>query len=308
MEAKWRWLVVTAFAPVMWGAVYYVTKHYLPAGAPLWGAALRALPAGLLLLAVARRLPHGSWWWRAPVLGLINFGAFFVLIYVSAQLLPTSIAASVMALAPVVLMIIAWPLVHQRPTTRLVVGAALGITGVVLVVQLAVAGSDLRGVAASLTALLLSSLGALLTTRWRDDVPLVATTSWQLVSGGTALLVVALVVEGGPPSVDAPAVTAYAGVTVFATAVAFLCWFTGLRHLPAGMVGLVGLLNPVTGIVLGVSLGGETLTPWQGAGIALVLGAIVLGRTRVPPAPRPPVPPATPQREPTSISTAGCSA
>ena len=98
MEAKWRWVLICAIAPVSWGATYFVTRHFLPDGAPLWSAALRALPAGVILLAVARRLPSGSWWWRSLVLGLLNFGAFFVLVYLAAQLLPTSVAASVLSL------------------------------------------------------------------------------------------------------------------------------------------------------------------------------------------------------------------
>src|ERR1700754_2266552 len=98
MEAKW--IAVTAVAPVAWGANYVVTRQLLPMDAPLWGSALRALPAGLVLLAVARALPRGVWWGLSAVLAPLNVGAFFLLVYVAAQLLPSSIAASVMALAP----------------------------------------------------------------------------------------------------------------------------------------------------------------------------------------------------------------
>ena len=30
MEAKWRWMLVTAIAPIAWGSNYYVTRHALP--------------------------------------------------------------------------------------------------------------------------------------------------------------------------------------------------------------------------------------------------------------------------------------
>jgi len=84
-------LAVTAVAPIAWGANYVVTRQLLPVDAPLWGSAFRALPAGLLLLAVARSLPRGVWWWRSAVLGTLNVGAFFLLVYVAAQLLPSSV-------------------------------------------------------------------------------------------------------------------------------------------------------------------------------------------------------------------------
>ncbi|MDF2918236.1 EamA family transporter [Microbacterium sp. NPDC086615] len=280
MEGKWRLVAITAVAPIAWGATYVVTRHLLPPDAPLWGAALRALPAGLLLWALARRRPRGSWWWRAPVLGLLNFGAFFVLVYLAAQLLPSSIAASIMALAPLALAGIAWPILSQRPTPRWAAGAVLGIAGVLLVVGLGAGAVSPAGVAASVIALLASSLGAILTTRWRDDTPLLATTSWQLIAGGIALVVAAAIVEGPPPRVDAIGGAAYAGIAVVATALAFVCWFTGLRHLPAGTVGIIGLLNPVTGVVLGVLVGGESLAPLQALGIALVLLSLVVARPR----------------------------
>ncbi|HAJ16677.1 MAG TPA: EamA family transporter, partial [Microbacterium sp.] len=43
-----RWLLLTAIAPIAWGSTYFVTRQFLPADAPLWGALFRALPAGLI--------------------------------------------------------------------------------------------------------------------------------------------------------------------------------------------------------------------------------------------------------------------
>jgi probable blue pigment (indigoidine) exporter len=64
---------------------------------------------------------------------------------------------------------------------------------------------------------------------------------------------------------------------VVATALAFAAWFAGLRHLSAGTVGLIGLLNPVTGVLLGTTLAAETLTAQQSAGLVLVLAGILIG-------------------------------
>jgi probable blue pigment (indigoidine) exporter len=55
-----------------------------------------------------------------------------------------------------------------------------------------------------------------------------------------------------------------------------------LRHLPASTVGLIGLLNPVTGVLLGTVLAGELLTGRQVLGMTLVLGAILVGRATAP--------------------------
>lgn len=133
-------------------------------------------------------------------------------------------------------------------------------------------------------------MGYVLAKRWAAEVDVLALTSWQLVAGGATLVVPALVWEGSPPAIDLVAGTAYVYVSVVATALAFVCWFAGLRHLPAGAVGVVGLLNPVTGVLLGTVLAGEALgaRQWLGLGIAcagiLVAQAAPRRRRRTQPA------------------------
>jgi uncharacterized membrane protein len=100
-------------------------------------------------------------------------------------------------------------------------------------------------------------------------------TAWQLIAGGVVLAPVAVVVEP-LPRLDGPAWLGFAYVTVVATALAFAAWFTGLRHLDAGTVGLVGLLNPVTGVLLGTVLAAESLSARQLCGLVLVLAGILV--------------------------------
>lgn len=57
-------IALTALAPISWGTTYAVTTEFLPADRPLFTGLLRALPAGLLLLAISRTLPRGVWWGR----------------------------------------------------------------------------------------------------------------------------------------------------------------------------------------------------------------------------------------------------
>ncbi|MFI8320089.1 DMT family transporter [Streptomyces sp. NPDC085529] len=293
MEAN-RWVVLTAVAPVAWGANYYVTHAFLPADTPLYGAALRALPAGAVLLALARKRPRGAWWGRSAVLGLLNVSVFFVLVYAASQLLPTSVASTVMAVSPLAMMLIAWALVAERPGAPHLAGAVVGLTGVALMLLTGEAGVSGPGVAASVAAMLVSAFGHILAKRWSADVDVLASTAWQLTAGGLLLLPVAAAVEGPPPALSPSALLAFAYVSLVATALAFTVWFAGLRHLPAATVGLLGLLNPVTGVLLGVLVAGEALTLRQSAGLALVLCGVLLGRParadRRRPAPRVPGP------------------
>jgi len=269
-------MLVTAVAPVAWGSTYVVTRAVLPAE-PLWGAVIRALPAGLLLLLLSRRRPRGPWWWRSAVLGVLNTGGFFALVYAVAQRLPSGVAATVMAAAPLAMMAAGRLLLGQRPRALALAGGVAGIAGVALMLFGGDGAVDPVGIVLAAVALIASSTGYALATRW-GGVDLVASTAWQLLAGGLLLLPLALIVEGPPPVLDAAAVAGFAYVTVVATALAFVAWFTGLRHLPAGTVGLVGLLNPVTGVVLGAIVAGEALSGRQLLGLLIVLAGIAAGR------------------------------
>lgn len=93
-------IALTALAPMSWGSTYAVTTEFLPPDRPLFTGLMRALPAGLLLLALARTLPRGAWWWKSLVLGALNIGAFFPLLFLSAYRLPGGMAAVVGSIGP----------------------------------------------------------------------------------------------------------------------------------------------------------------------------------------------------------------
>ena len=131
--------------------------------------------------------------------------------------------------------------------------------------------------------MVMSSFGYVLAKKWSADVDVFSLTSWQLIAGALVLVPVAVAVEGPPPVLGGPAIVGFGYVTVVATALAFAAWFAGLRHLSAGTVGLVGLLNPVTGVLLGTVIAGEALTVRQVCGLALVLVGVLLSQPVVAP-------------------------
>src|SRR3954469_5577250 len=88
MRLNHRSDLVSAVAPMTWGTTYLVTTQFLPPDRPLLSCVIRTLPAGLALLLVTRRLPSGTWWARSAALGLLNIGAFNVLLFLAAYRLP----------------------------------------------------------------------------------------------------------------------------------------------------------------------------------------------------------------------------
>jgi probable blue pigment (indigoidine) exporter len=273
-----RAALLTAFAPAAWGTTYLVTERLLPPDRPLLSATLRALPTGLALLAFTRRLPSGEWWWRSLLLGLCNIGMFFPLLFLAAYRLPGGLASTLQATSPLVVMALAALLIGERAGVARIAAAGVGIAGVGLLVLRSPSGLDTLGLVAASGSVVVSALGFVLIKRWTPPVDMLTLVSWQLVAGGLVLLPATLLVEGAPPHLDAPAVGGYLWLMTAGTGVAYWCWFTGLRAMPAGAVSLIGLINPVVGTGLGVAVAGEAFGWIQAAGMVLVLGGVVGGQ------------------------------
>ncbi|WP_367131733.1 MULTISPECIES: EamA family transporter [Streptomyces] len=278
-------LLLTALAPAVWGTTYLVTTELLPPGRPLLAAVVRALPAGLALVAVTRRLPQGVWWWRALVLGALNIGAFFALLFVAAYRLPGGVAATVGAIQPLLVALLASGLLGERLRPRTLIAAVAGVAGVSLLVLRAGARLDGLGVAAAAGGAVVMATGVVLSKRWASPAPLLATTGWQLVAGGLLLLPVAFFAEGTPPVPTGTNLAGYAYLAVIGSALAYALWFRGIRLLSPTDVTFLGLLSPLVATALGWLALGQELTVAQGFGAVVVLGSLVAaqaGRGRGP--------------------------
>lgn len=273
-------LLVTAITPVLWGSTYAVTTELLPPGRPLLAGALRALPAGLLLLAVVRALPRGEWWWKAAVLGTLNIGAFFALLFVSAYRLPGGVAAVMGAAQPLLVAGLAVVLLAERVPVRTLLAAVTAAAGVALTVLTASARLDPVGLGAGLAGTASMGLGLVLTKRWGRPVPVLTMTAWQLTAGGLLLMPLALGVEGLPDTLTAVNLGGYAYLSLAGSALAYTLWFRGIERLPAVSVSLLALLSPVVATVIGWAALSQALTPVQVVGMALALGGVVAGQVR----------------------------
>ncbi|SHE69597.1 EamA family transporter [Streptoalloteichus hindustanus] len=282
-------LLRTALAPALWGTTYLVTATLLPPGHPLWAATLRALPAGLLLIALRPGLPRGSWWWRSLLLGTLNIGAFFALLFVSAERLPGGVAAILGSVQTLLVVVLAATLLGERARPAQVVSALVGMVGVALLVLQSSASLDPVGVVAGLGTALTMAFGMVLTRRWGlpPGVNSLTATAWQLLGGSLALILLAGLVEGAPPAVDLRAVAGFAWLSVLGGAFAYAVFFAGLRRLPAAATSLLALVSPLVATLLGWAVLDQALTAPQLVGAALVLGAVVAGQRAAAKAPQP---------------------
>jgi probable blue pigment (indigoidine) exporter len=280
--SRTRLTLATAVAPLTWGSTYAVTTQWLPAGEPFVTAAVRALPAGLLLLVATRALPSGVWWWRAAVLGTLNIGAFFALLFVAAYRLPGGMAAVLGAIQPLLVAGLSGPLLRQRPSRLTLLAGAIGVGGVALVVLQAVARPDPIGVAAGLGGAAAMATGIVLGKRWGrpEGVGALAFTGWQLTFGGLLLAPAALLLEGLPSHLTAVNIGGYLYLAAINTLLAYWLWFRGTAALAPTALSFLSLLSPVGAAVIGRLALGQHLSPLQTLGLVLALCGTVLGQLR----------------------------
>ncbi|WP_210473438.1 DMT family transporter [Vibrio crassostreae] len=274
--------ILLAMIPAFfWGTTYAVTQFTLQEWPPLLLGALRALPAGLLLLAVKPTLPKKGEWQIIFTLGLINIATFFGLIFVMALTLPSAISGVGMISVPVFAMIFHWVVKKQRPH---LIQALSGI-GLISLAWILFNPSQIAlnpiGLGAMFAAIMCIVIGSSITKSLGNRMHWWKVLTWQLILGGTILSVASGVHAFIDPQ---PYVNA---VTHFDTRNAMgLLWVIGLNTaLGYGMyVWLLqrmsvvdftfgGIANPVAGIVTGMVLMGESFTPVQ---YSLMTGMIVM--------------------------------
>ena len=277
-NSPWLDALTTALGPVIWGSTYIVTTELLPPDRPFTAALLRTLPAGLLLVLWCRRWPAwGDWtgWRRLWVLAALNIGVFQALLFVAAYRLPGGVAAVVGAIGPLVVMGLTWALDHRRPPAVALAAGALGVAGMAALLLSPGARWDMVGVAAALAGTLCMAAGTFWSRRWRSDLPVLAFTGWQLLAGGAMLAPVAWVADPPLPTLTAANVAGYVYLSVAGALLAYALWFRGIARLPSVAVASLGLLSPVTAVLLGWALLGQAMRGVSLVGMLVVLGSIL---------------------------------
>ncbi len=283
--------LVAAFAAIylLWGSNFLAIRYAAEAMPPFLMMAVRSLTAGALLFAWARlrdgALPAPGHWPAAAAVGTLLFLGCHGLLAWAEQTVPSGVAALVLATIPLWLTLLEWASGGARPRGRTVLGLALGVLGLLVLIQ---PGPSHAAPLVGLLALVLSAFawaaGSILSRRLRVPPSVVLASGMQLLAGGTALTV-AGVALGELPRVDvgvlAPrALLAFGYMVVAASLIGFTAYMWLLRVSTPARVGTYAFVNPVVALVVGWGVGGESLdarTFWASlvivAGVALIVTA-----------------------------------
>lgn len=270
----WRDVILTALAPAIWGSTYIVTSEILPPDRPFTAALIRVLPAGLLLLLFTRRFPVRRDWWRVLVLSALNIGVFQALLFVAAYRLPGGLAAVLGAIQPLLVMVLVWAVDHRAPRLATLWSAIVGVAGMAILLLSPQTTFEPVGIAAALLGAVCMATGVWLTRRWQLDLPVLPLTGWQLFLGGLMLAPVAWIADAPLPALTLPQWAAYSYLCLAGAVLAYGLWFRGVSRLPTVAVASLGLLSPLTAVVLGWALLSQSMTGTAFLGLAIVLASV----------------------------------
>jgi drug/metabolite transporter (DMT)-like permease len=285
MEGKQRAVPRAILALILmsfiWGYNWVLVKEAMRYAPPFDFSAIRTIGGGILLLGVL------AWQGRPlrprniPMTLLVGITCTTFSVGFATWALVEGGAGKMAILVyamPFWLILMAWPLLGERPRGGQWLAMVLALAGLVLLVEpWSYRGDFFPSLLAVLSGLSWAA-SAVVTKRMdrNGDLDVLSLSAWQALFGGIFLAALGLIV----PSEPIRWTSWFTGVMVYnvvlTSAVAVLMWFYVLKVLPAGVAGLGSLATPVLGLTFAHAVLGERLSFWESCGGVLILSALAV--------------------------------
>ena len=282
---EWGILLVLS---LLWGGSFFfievLVKHLPPLTIVTLRVALAAITLWLVILLRKYEVPKTAKSWTALIIvGLLNNALPFTLITWGQTHINSGLSSIFNATTPFFTVIVAGVLLaDEKVTANKIGGIVIGILGVSVLIgldalkgitgsvfgQLAVLGAALSYAFAGVFARRFKALGI---------SPLMVATG-QVTTAAIMLAPLALFIDKPwtlaiPPM---PIIGAMLGLAFLSTVVAYILYFRLIATAGATNAALVTFIIPISAILLGVIILGETFTPVQAIGMALIGAGLIV--------------------------------
>jgi drug/metabolite transporter (DMT)-like permease len=277
---------------LVWGSTYLAIAVMIESLPPLLAAGVRFLVAGLIMVAVlelgsrlrgrgAPERPSGREWRSTAVVGVALLLGGNGLVVLSELHIPSGIAAVVVASLPIWMAAMESVITRRRPSRLAMAGLVAGLVGVAIMLMPAqgIDRLDPVGVLMALAASISWAAGSLYARRAPLPRSGLLATAMEMLSGGAALVLVALVLgefsQADPARFTLASLAALAYLIVFGSIVAFSAYTWLLAHVPVSTVSTYAYVNPIVAVALGALLLSEPITLRTLLASAIIIGAVV---------------------------------
>jgi drug/metabolite transporter (DMT)-like permease len=269
---------------VVWGSTYLAIAIAVQTLPPLLYGGVRFALAGLLLAAwlafrrvdlrISRRELGG-----AAAVGTLMLAGGNGLVNLAERTVPSGVAALIVASIPLWIVVYRM-MARERVGADLLGGVLLGLVGVaILVVPGGLNGTiDPLGALMLFGATLSWALGTFLSPRLSTPRNALVSTTYQMLAGGAALIVVA-VASGelagiDPATFSTQSLIAFAYLVVFGSLIAYSAYTWLLQNASVSLVATYAFVNPVVAVLLGALILAEQITPTIVIGAAVIVVAV----------------------------------
>jgi drug/metabolite transporter (DMT)-like permease len=281
-------LILFTVSVLIWGSTWLAISFQLGVVAPEVSVFYRQVLASamLFLWAVLRRM-NLRFSWRAHrwffLLGLTLFGFNYVFAYSAQKYIPSAMNAVLFATMVWINVILARIFFRTPFEWHVLLGAALGMAGVLVLFWPALAevagqGSSLLGVSISLSGAIVASLGNMASHQAQvERLPVLQSNAWGMFYGALVTGIWALLTG---KNFNFEFTFEYIGsllyVSIFGSVIAFGCYLKLLGAIGPTKAGYTAVVIPVIAVILSLAFEGLKLDAYVVSGMVLVLGGNLL--------------------------------
>ena len=264
-------IACAVLVPLLWGGQFVVIKVGLTAFPPLFFVALRFVAVAAILLPFVGRPTRRE---LGPMIAISVFfgGLNFALFFVGLGQGLASVSAVANQLSTPFTVLLAWPFLGERPSTRIVIGVALAFGGVALTVTEPNAAVKIVPTLLVIAAGFAWAVGSVLTKRYGPFEPL-KLMAWMSLFTVPQIMATSLMIEHGQLAslvmASPTAWLAFAYTVLFGALAGWGLWFWLIARCSMTRVAPFGLLQTVFAVTAGVVFLHEPLTS------TLVAGAVI---------------------------------
>ena len=277
------WILFAAMG-VIWGIPYLLIKIAVEGvSVPVLVLARTAIGAAVLLpLALSRAAwaPVLRHWRPVLVFAFFEIIAAWLLLSDAERHITSSLTGLLIAASPIIAAVLDRLTGGEtRFGVKRIAGLAVGLFGVAVLAGPELTGGSAWPVTEVLLVATCYAIAPLVAARYLGDVPALPLTAACV--GVAALVYAAPAAATWPDHLPGTRILlALAGLALICTATAFIVFFALIREVGAARALVFTYVNPAVALAAGVIVLHEPLTPWNIAGLALILAGSVLATRR----------------------------
>lgn len=275
-------IVCAVAVPLLWGYQFVAIKVGVAEFPPLFFLALRFLAIALVLVPFVKRPMREQ---LRPIAGISIFlgGLNFGLFYVGLGLGSGSMSAVAYQLATPFTVLLAWPLLSERPSLTTCAGVLLAFVGVVVLAAEPGLSTNWLPLLLVVGAALAFAVSNVLTKRYGPFDPLMLM-GWSSLFTVPQVMLMSLLLEYGQmaslATADGRGWLALAYTIFIGGIVGFGLWFWLIGRCSMGRIAPFGLLLPVFALMSSVLILGERMTPKLIVGGLLAITGVAMTQLR----------------------------